>query len=53
MIKKQIAENAEIMIEDFDYAPFNQQGGVFRAKQLFGDKLSCYKIIKWPFDRLE
>lgn len=39
MIKQQIAQNAEMMIEDFDYAPFNQQGGVFKAKQLFGDKL--------------
>lgn len=39
MIKKQIAENAEMMIEDFEYAPFTQQGGVFRAKQLFGDRL--------------
>lgn len=39
MIKLQIAQNAEMMIEDFDYAPFNQQGGVFKAKQLFGDKL--------------
>lgn len=39
MIKKQIAENAEMMIEDFEYAPFNQQGGVFWAKQLFGDRL--------------
>ncbi|MFO5512330.1 type I restriction-modification enzyme R subunit C-terminal domain-containing protein, partial [Klebsiella pneumoniae] len=29
MIKKQIAENAEMMIEVFEYAPFNQQGGVF------------------------
>ncbi|MCD9519223.1 DEAD/DEAH box helicase [Photobacterium phosphoreum] len=40
MIKQQIAQNAEMMIEDFDYAPFNQQGGVFKAKQLFGDKLN-------------
>lgn len=39
MLKKQIAENAKIMIEDFEYAPFNQQGGVFIAKQLFGDRL--------------
>lgn len=39
MIKQQIAQNAEMMIEDFEYAPFNQQGGVFKAKQLFGDKL--------------
>ncbi|WP_394230278.1 type I restriction endonuclease subunit R [Shewanella colwelliana] len=39
LIKQQIAQNAEMMIEDFDYAPFNQQGGVLKAKQLFGDKL--------------
>lgn len=39
MLKNKIAENAEMMIEDFDYAPFNQQGGAFRTKQLFGDKL--------------
>ncbi|WP_371194076.1 DEAD/DEAH box helicase family protein [Glaciecola sp. SC05] len=39
LIKKQIAQNAEMMIEDFDYAPFNQQGGVLKAKQLFGNNL--------------
>ena len=39
LIKQQIAQNAEMMIEDFDYAPFNQQGGVLKAKQLFGDTL--------------
>jgi type I restriction enzyme R subunit len=39
LIKEQIAQNAEMMIEDFDYAPFTQQGGVLKAKQLFGDKL--------------
>ncbi|MDO6465526.1 type I restriction endonuclease subunit R [Pseudoalteromonas carrageenovora] len=40
LIKEQIAQNAEMMIEDFDYAPFTQQGGVLKAKQLFGDKLN-------------
>ena len=27
-------------MDDFDYAPFNQQGGVLKAKQLFGEKLN-------------
>ena len=40
LIKEQIAQNAEMMIEDFDYAPFTQEGGVLKAKQLFGDKLN-------------
>ncbi|WP_085299717.1 type I restriction endonuclease subunit R [Cognaticolwellia mytili] len=40
LIKEQIAQNAEMMIEDFDYAPFTQQGGVLKAKQLFGDNLN-------------
>jgi len=39
LIKEQIAQNAEMMIEDFDYAPFTQQGGVLKAKQLFGEQL--------------
>lgn len=40
LIKQQIAQNAEMMIDDFDYAPFNQKGGVLKAKQLFGEKLN-------------
>ena len=40
LIKQQIAQNAEMILEDFDYAPFNHQGGVLKARQLFGDKLN-------------
>ena len=39
LIKQQIAQNAEMIIDDFYYAPFNQQGGLLKAKQLFGDKI--------------
>ncbi|MEQ8409369.1 MAG: type I restriction-modification enzyme R subunit C-terminal domain-containing protein [Gammaproteobacteria bacterium] len=38
-IKDQIAQNAEMTEEDFGYTPFNQEGGVLKAKQLFGDEL--------------
>ncbi len=38
-IKDQIAQNAEMTEEDFGYTPFNQEGGVLKARQLFGDEL--------------
>ena len=38
-IKDQIAQNAEMTEEDFEYMPFNQEGGVLKARQLFGDEL--------------
>jgi type I restriction enzyme R subunit len=39
MIKDQIGSSLEMDVEDFEYTPFNQHGGLGRAAQLFGDKL--------------
>ena len=39
LIKAQIAQNAEMTLSDFDYTPFNQQGGLLKAKELFGQNL--------------
>ncbi len=38
-IRDHIAGSVSIELADFDYAPFNQQGGVFRAHELFGAEL--------------
>ncbi len=38
-IKDQIAQNAEMTIEDFNYIPFNQEGGMLKARELFGKEL--------------
>lgn len=43
-IKEQIAHNAEMTLEDFEYTPFNQDGGLIKARQLFGQGLN--KIIQ-------
>ena len=39
MIRDHIAANLGIELEDFDYAPFSQQGGLGRVHQLFGETL--------------
>jgi len=39
MIRDQIGSSLEMDVEDFDYTPFNQHGGLGRAAQLFGDRL--------------
>ena len=39
MIRDHIAANLGIELEDFDYAPFSQQGGLGRVHQLFGAQL--------------
>jgi len=44
MIRDHIAANLGIETEDFDYAPFAQQGGLGKVFQLFGDQLDS--IIK-------
>ncbi|MGO8755049.1 MAG: PDDEXK nuclease domain-containing protein [Gallionellaceae bacterium] len=36
-----IAANLSIEPDDFEYAPFSQQGGLGKAHQLFGDKLNA------------
>ncbi len=38
-IKDQIAQNAEMTVEDFNYIPFNQEGGLLKARELFGNEL--------------
>ena len=38
-IKDQIGQNVEMTIDDFEYTPFNQDGGLLKAKELFGEKL--------------
>jgi type I restriction enzyme R subunit len=38
-IKDQIAQNAEMTVDDFNYIPFNQAGGLLKARELFGKEL--------------
>jgi type I restriction enzyme, R subunit len=40
MIRDHIAANLRIEPDDFEYAPFSQQGGLGKVHQLFGDKLN-------------
>jgi type I restriction enzyme R subunit len=44
MIRDHIAANLSIETDDFEYAPFAQQGGLGKVHQVFGDELS--KIIE-------
>lgn len=39
-IAEHIATSLKIKTEDFDYVPFSEQGGLGRAHQVFGKKLS-------------
>jgi type I restriction enzyme R subunit len=39
LIQGHIATSLSIETEDFDYAPFSQQGGLGKAHQLFGEQL--------------
>jgi type I restriction enzyme R subunit len=39
-LKRCIAGNLSIEIDDFEYAPFSQEGGIGRVYQLFGDELN-------------
>jgi len=39
-IKDHIASSLAIEQDDFEYAPFNQFGGLGRAHELFGDRLN-------------
>ncbi len=40
MIRDHIAGNLSIETDDFEYAPFSQEGGIGRVYQLFGDDLN-------------
>ena len=44
IIRDHIAANLSIDTEDFDYAPFAQEGGLGKVHQVFGEKLN--KIIE-------
>jgi type I restriction enzyme R subunit len=44
MIRDHIAANLSIETEDFDYAPFAQEGGIGKVYQVFGDELK--KILE-------
>ena len=39
LIRNHIATSLSIEPDDFEYAPFSQQGGLGKAHQLFGDQL--------------
>jgi type I restriction enzyme R subunit len=39
MIKEHIAASASIRIEDFEYTPFSQKGGVVKANDVFEREL--------------
>jgi len=38
-IKDQIGQNVEMTVEDFEFTPFNQNGGLLKARELFGENL--------------
>ena len=40
MIRDHVAANLSIEAEDFDLAPFAQQGGLGKVHQIFGDGLN-------------
>jgi type I restriction enzyme R subunit len=40
MIRDHIAGNLSIETDDFEYAPFSQEGGIGRVYQLFGEELN-------------
>jgi type I restriction enzyme, R subunit len=44
MIRDHIAANLGIEMQDFEYAPFNKEGGLGRVHQLFGPELP--KVIE-------
>jgi type I restriction enzyme R subunit len=44
MIRDHVAANLGVTLEDFEYAPFSQQGGLGRVHQLFGGELP--KVIE-------
>ncbi len=49
-IKNHIAESVDITTDDFEYAPFDQIGGLGKAVKVFGDKFSS--IIEQISERL-
>jgi type I restriction enzyme R subunit len=41
MMRDHIGTSAEMTVEDFDYAPFAEEGGLGRAAQIFGHELKA------------
>ena len=41
MIRDHIAANLGIETDDFEYAPFSQEGGLGKVYQIFGDDLNA------------
>jgi type I restriction enzyme R subunit len=39
LIRDHIAANLQIEVDDFDYVPFTQRGGIGKASQVFGEEL--------------
>ena len=39
LIRDHIATSLSIEPDDFDFSPFNQQGGIGKAHKVFGDQL--------------
>ena len=44
MIRDHVAANLAVESDDFEYAPFAQEGGLGRVHQIFGNELN--KIIE-------
>jgi type I restriction enzyme R subunit len=40
MIQDHIAANLGIEVDDFEYAPFSQEGGLGKVYQIFGEELN-------------
>jgi type I restriction enzyme R subunit len=40
MIRNHIGANLQIDVDDFEYAPFNQHGGIGRVSSVFGEGLA-------------
>jgi len=41
MIRDHIAQSLEIEVADFDFTPFNAEGGIGKARELFGSELKA------------
>jgi type I restriction enzyme R subunit len=37
LIKDHVAESLSISVDDFEYTPFNERGGIGKVVQVFGD----------------
>ena len=39
MMRDHVATSLEMTVDDFDYAPFAEEGGLGKAQQVFGGEL--------------